>query len=75
MSEGTSDSDDLFNPRDVCVTTVDCITYSGNGGKDGLIRSGVFRERDSYLGSSEWCVNGGTSTWNCLYGGCDVLLV
>ena len=61
MSEGVSDLNDLFNPRDVRATMVDCITYSGNGGKDGLIRSSIFRERDGCLGSSEWCANGGTS--------------
>ena len=27
------------------------------------------------MGSAEWCTNGGTSTWNCLYGGCNVFLV
>ena len=75
MSEGASDPDDLFNPRDVRVATVDCVTYSGDGGEDGLIRDSVFRERDGCLGSSEWCANGGTNMWNCVYGGCDVFLV
>ena len=41
VSEGASDSDDLFNPRDVRVATVDCITHSGDGGEDGLVGGSV----------------------------------
>ena len=75
MSEGASDSDDLFNPRDVRVATVDCVTHSRDGGEDGLVCCSIFREGDCCLCSSERRANGGTSTWNCLYRGCDVFLV
>ena len=73
--EGTSDSDDLFNLADVRVAVVDGITNSGDGGEDGLIGGRVVCDGDGRLDSSEWCVNGGTTTWNFLYGGWYIFLV
>ena len=32
-----TDLNDLFNLFDVRVTTVDVVTYSGDGGKEGLV--------------------------------------
>ena len=75
VTEGASDSDDLFNLADVRIAMVDGITYSGDGGEDRLIGGGVVRNGDGCLGSSKWCVNGGTTTWNFLYGGWYVFLV
>ena len=75
VTEGASDSDDLFNLADVRVAMVDGITNSGDGGKDGLIGGGVVCDGDGRLGSSERCVNGGTTTWNFLYRGWYVFLV
>ena len=73
--EGLSDSNDLFNLPNVCVATVNVVSNSSDGGKEGLIGVGVVSEGDSCLCSSEWCTNSGTSTWNCWYGGCNVFLV
>ena len=75
VTEGASDSDDLFNLADVCVAAVDGITHSGDGGEDCLIGDGIICDGDGCLGSSKRCVNGGTTTWNFLYGGWYVLLV
>ena len=75
VSEGASDADDLFNLADVRVATVDCVTYSSNGGEDGLVGGGVVGDGDSCLGSSERGVNCGTTTWNFWYGGRYVFLV
>ena len=75
VTEGASDSDDLFNLADVRVAVVDGIADSGDGGKDCLIGGGIVRDGDGRLGSSKWCVNGGTTTWNFLYGGRYVFLV
>ena len=73
--EGASDSYGLFNLADVRVAVVDGITNSGDGGEDGLIGGGIVCDGDGCLGSSERCVNGGTTTWNFLYGGWYVFLV
>ena len=73
--EGASNSDDLFNLADVCVAVVDGIMYSGDGGEDCLVGGGIVCDGDGCLGSPEWCVNGGTTTWNFLYGGWYVFLV
>ena len=75
VTEGASDSNDLFNLADVRVAVVDGITDSGDGGEDCLIGGGIIRDGDGCLGSSEWCVNGGTTTWNFWYGGWYVFLV
>ena len=75
MSEGASDADDLFNLADLHLAVVDCITYSGDGAEDCLIGSGVVCDGDGCLGSSEWCANGGMTTWNFWYGGRYVFLV
>ena len=75
VTEGASDSNDLFNLADVRVAVVDGITYSGDGGEDCLIGGGIVCDGDSCLGSSKWRVNGGTTTWNFLYGGRYVFLV
>ena len=69
VTEGTSDSDDLFNLADVLVAAMDGITDSGDGGEDCLIGGGIVCDGDGCLGSPERCVNGGTTTWNFLYGG------
>ena len=78
VSEGMSDSNDLFDLADVHVTTVNIVVNSGNGGDDGLVDGGVVGEWDSLLHSAEWCMdslNWGTSTWNCWYGGCNIFLI
>ena len=75
VSEGASDADDLFNLADVLVATVDCVTHSGNGGKDGLVGGSVVSDGDGCLGPSEWGVNRGTMMWNFWYGGWYVFLV
>ena len=75
VSEGTSNSNDLFNLPDICVATVDVITHSDDGRDNGSVGSGVVSEGDSHLHPSERCANGGTTMWNCWYRGCDVFLV
>ena len=75
MSEGASDANNLFDLADICVAMVDGVTYSGNGGEDGLVGGGIVGDGDGRLCSSEWGVNRGTTTWNFLYGGWYVLLV
>ena len=75
VSEGASNSDDLFNLADVRLAVVDGVAYSGNGGEDCLIGGRVICERDGRLSSSKWCTNGGTTTWNFWYGGRYVFLV
>ena len=75
VTEGASDLDDLFNLADVRVAVVDGITYSGDGGEDCLIGGGIVCDGNGCLGSSKWRVNGGTTTWNFLYGGRYVFLV
>ena len=69
VSEGASNADDLFNLADVRVATVDCVTYSGNGGEDGLVGGGVVGNGDSCLGPPERGVNCGTTTWTSGTGG------
>ena len=73
--EGASDSNNLFDLANVRVAMVDCITNSGDGGEDCLIGGGIVCDGDGCLGSSKWCVNGGTTTWNFLYGGWYVFLI
>ena len=75
VSEGASNADDLFNLADICVATVDSVTHSGDGDEDCLVGCGVVCKGNGCLGSSERCANGGTRTWNCLYGGQYVFLV
>ena len=75
MSEGVSDLNDLFDLPDVCVATVDVVSYSGDGSEECLVGIGVISEGDGCLCSPKWCANGGITTWNSLYGGCDVFLV
>ena len=69
VSEGLSDANNLFNFTNVRVTPVDVVTYSSDGGQEGLVGGLVIGKGDGCLRSSEWCVNGGTMTWNCWYGG------
>ena len=71
VSEGMSDSNDLFNLADVHVTMVDIVTNSGDGGNNGTVSGGVIGEWNCCLHPAE-CLNGGTSTWNHWYRGCDV---
>ena len=75
VSEGASNANDLFDLANVRVATVDGITHSGDGGEDCLVSSGVVCDRDGCLGSSKWRMNGGTTTWNFLYGGWYIFLV
>ena len=77
MSEGTTNSNDLFNLFDVCIATVNVVTYSGDGGREGLVGSDIVREWDRMSGSAKWwwCLNGGISTWNCWCGWWYVFLV
>ena len=68
VSEGSSDVsnvNDLFDLSDIRVATVDVVTHSSDGSQEGLVGSGVIREGDGCLCSSEWCTNGGTTMWNC----------
>ena len=64
MSEGVTDSNDLFNLVDICVATVDVISYSSDGGEKGLVGSNVVGEWDGMSGSAEWWwwLNGGIRT-------------
>ena len=66
MPEGATDSNDLFDLLDVRVATVDVVTYSGNGGKEGLVGGSVVSKWDGVSGSAKrrWCLNGGIRTWN-----------
>ena len=70
-----SNLNDLFNLANVHVTTVDVVTDPGDGGDDGLVGGRVVGEGDCCLHPAQWCLNWGTSTWNCWYGGHDVFLV
>ena len=66
MPEGATDSNDLFNLLNVRVATVNVVTYSGNGGEEGLVGGDVVSKQDGMSGSAEWwwCLNGGIRTWN-----------
>ena len=66
MLEGSTDSNDLFNLRDIRITVVSGVSYSGDGGKDGLIGGNVVGELDGVSGTTEgwWCLNGGIRMWN-----------
>ena len=67
MSEGSTDSNDLFNLFDIRVATVDVITHSSDGGKKGLVGGDIVSEGDGMSGAAErrWCLNGGIRSWNC----------
>ena len=65
VSQGASDSDDLFNLADVHVTTVDVVTDSGDGRNNSSVGGGVIGEGDGCLHPTEWCLNGGFTMWNC----------
>ena len=75
VSEGSSNADDLFNLADIHFAVVDGVSYSSDGGEDGLVGSGVVGDGDGCLGPTEWRVNCGTTTWNFLYRGWYVFLV
>ena len=64
MSEGSTDPNDLFNLLNIRVATVDVVTHSSDGGKEGLVGGGVVSERDGVSGSAkrQWCLNGGIRT-------------
>ena len=67
VAEGSTNPNDLFDLRDIHVAVVDGISYSGDGGEDGLVGGDVVRELDGVSGSAKWlwwCLNGGTRTWN-----------
>ena len=68
---------DLFNLFDVRVATVDVVTYSGNGGEEGMVGSGIVSEWDGMSCVAEWwwCLNGGIRTWSCWCGQWYVFLV
>ena len=78
MSLGLSNLNDLFDLANIRVATVDVVMNSCDGGDDSMIGSQVVSEGDGLLHPAEWCVDGlygGTNTWNCWYGGCNVFLV
>ena len=53
MSEGATNSNDLFNLFDVRVATVDVVTYSSDGGKKGLVGGDIVSEQDGMSGSAK----------------------
>ena len=58
--EGSTDSNDLFDLRDVRVAVVDGVSHPGDGGEDGLVGHDIVSELDGMSGSPEqWCLNGG----------------
>ena len=69
VSEGTSDSEDLFDLLDVRVAMVDIVMDSGDGCKKGLVGGDVVSKGDGVSGSTKWrrCSNGGIRTygWRC----------
>ena len=70
MLEGSTNPNDFFDLRDVRVAVVDGVTYSGDGGEDGLVGGDIVRELDGVSSSAEWswlCLNGGTRTCNGRY--------
>ena len=69
MLEGSAKSNDLFNLCDVCVTVVNSVSHSSDGGEDGLICDDVVSELDGVLGMAKWwwCLNGGMRTQNWWY--------
>ena len=77
VSEGVTDSDDLFNLFDVRVATVNVVMNSHDGSEEGLVGDDDVGEWDGVSSSAEqrWCLNGGTSTWNCWCGWWYVFLV
>ena len=77
MSEGATDSNNLFNLFNVCVATVDVVSYSGDGGKKGLVGGDIVSEGDGMFGVAKrwWCLNGGIRTWNCWCGWWYVFLI
>ena len=54
MSESLANPDDLFDLLDVRVATVDVITYSSDGGQEGLVGGDVVSEWDGVSGSAKW---------------------
>ena len=64
MTEGSTNSNDLFNLLDVHVATVNIVTHSSDGGKKGLIGGDIVSEGDGVSGAAErwWCLNGGIRT-------------
>ena len=70
VSESSANLDDLFNLFDVRVATVDVVTYSSDGGQEGLVDVGAVGEWDGVPSAAEWCgcLNGGMRTWNCSCG-------
>ena len=53
MLEGATNSNDLFNLFDVRVAMVDVVTYSGNGGEEGLVGGDVVSEWNGMSGAAE----------------------
>ena len=70
MSEGATDSNDLFNLLDVRFTTVNVVTHPSDGSKEGLVCGDIVGEWDRVSGPAEWwwCLNGGIRAWNCWRG-------
>ena len=77
MSEGATDSNNLFDLLDVHVATVDVVMYSGNGGEEGLVGGDVISEWDGVSSSAKRrrCLNGGIKTWNFWCGWRYIFLV
>ena len=70
--ESPADSDDLFNLELVRTATVDVVSYSCEGGEEGLVDRLIVGEWDSCLHSTEWLrLNWGA----CMYGWRYVFLV
>ena len=76
MSEGATDSNDLFNLFNVHVATVDVVTHSSDGSEEGLVGGDIVSERDGVSGSAKRrCLNSGIRTWNFWCGWWYVFLV
>ena len=74
--EGATNHNNLFNLGDICVTTVDAVTNSSDGGEEGMVGAGVICEWDRCLRPTErLCLYRGMSTWNGRYGWRNILLV
>ena len=63
--ESPANSDDLFNLELVRTTMVDVVSYSCEGGKEGLVDGLVVGEWNGCLCPAEWLrLNWGTCTYS-----------
>ena len=51
--EVAADSNNLFNLFDIHVATVDVVTYSGDGGKKGLVSGNIVCEGNGVSGTAK----------------------